>query len=119
MRKLGLIAAIGGFGILAIGLLLKLLAILNNWLWLSGCALFIAGGVIFLWSRRSGRAVALPLPKSPYVTGTDTARMLDNFEQRFAELKGRKPNATVLGDLYALANQLEQRGRTPQATAVY
>jgi serine/threonine-protein kinase len=45
--------------------------------------------------------------------------LLDNFEQRFAELKGRKPNATVLGDLYTLASQLEQRGRTPQATAVY
>jgi len=51
--------------------------------------------------------------------GTDTARLLDNFEQRFAELKGRKPNATVLGDLYTLASQLEQRGRAPQATAVY
>ena len=50
---------------------------------------------------------------------TDTARLLDNFEQRFAELKGRKPNATVLGDLYTLGNQLEQRGRAPQATAVY
>src|SRR4029077_7776615 len=42
-----------------------------------------------------------------------------NFEQRFAELKGRKPNATVLSDLYTLGNQLEQRGRAPQATAVY
>ena len=36
--------------------------------------------------------------------GTDTARLLDNFEQRFAELKGRKPNATVLSDLYTLGN---------------
>jgi serine/threonine-protein kinase len=51
--------------------------------------------------------------------GTETARLLDNFEQRFAELKGRKPNATVLGDLYTLAGQLEHRGRAPQATAVY
>ena len=51
--------------------------------------------------------------------GEDTARLLDNFEQRFAELKGRKPNATVLSDLYTLGNQLEQRGRAPQATAVY
>jgi serine/threonine-protein kinase len=51
--------------------------------------------------------------------GTDTARLLDNFEQRFAELKGRKPSATVLGDLYSLGGQLEQRGRIPQATAVY
>jgi serine/threonine-protein kinase len=51
--------------------------------------------------------------------GTDTARLLDNFEQRFAELKGRKPNATVLSDLYTLGNQLETRGRLQQATAVY
>jgi serine/threonine-protein kinase len=49
----------------------------------------------------------------------ETARLLDNFEQRFAELKGRKPTATVLGDLYTLGSQLEQRGRVPQATAVY
>jgi len=55
----------------------------------------------------------------PRPVGTETARLLDNFEQRFAELKGRKPNATVLGDLYTLASQLEQRGRAPQATAVY
>jgi serine/threonine-protein kinase len=59
----------------------------------------------------------MPRPKS--TVGTDTARLLDNFEQRFAELKGRKPNATVLGDLYTLGGQLEQRGRVPQATAVY
>jgi serine/threonine-protein kinase len=51
--------------------------------------------------------------------GIETARLLDNFEQRFAELKGRKPNATVLSDLYTLGTQLERRGRAPQATAVY
>jgi serine/threonine-protein kinase len=50
---------------------------------------------------------------------TDTARLLDNFEQRFAELKGRKASDTVVGDLYALGTQLEQRGRAVQATAVY
>jgi serine/threonine-protein kinase len=51
--------------------------------------------------------------------GADTTRLLDNFEQRFAELKARKPSATILGDLYALGTQLEQRGRATQATAVY
>jgi serine/threonine-protein kinase len=67
-----------------------------------------------------GKSVpAVPMPNAKSAVGTDTARLLDNFEQRFAELKGRKPNATVLADLYALGNQLEQRGRTPQATAVY
>jgi serine/threonine-protein kinase len=53
------------------------------------------------------------------VPGTDTARLLDNFEQRFAELKGRKPSGTVLGDLYTLGTQLESRGRLVQATAVF
>lgn len=71
------------------------------------------------WARLSGSPRETPLPKVSSVPGTETARLLDNFEQRFAELKGRKPNATVLGDLYTLGNQLEQRGRAPQATAVY
>jgi serine/threonine-protein kinase len=120
MRKLGLIAAIVGFGILAAGLLLRVLNnSVNSWLWLPGSLLLAAGSVLFLWSRWTKPAVALQIPKSAAVAGGDTARLLDNFEQRFAELKGRKPNATVLGDLYTLANQLEQRGRTPQATAVY
>jgi eukaryotic-like serine/threonine-protein kinase len=51
--------------------------------------------------------------------GIETARLLDNFEQRFAELKTRRPNEKVLGDLYTLADQLEKRGRLPQATAVF
>jgi serine/threonine-protein kinase len=45
--------------------------------------------------------------------------LLDNFEQRFAELKGRKASDTVIGDLYTLGTQLEQRGRAVQASAVY
>jgi serine/threonine-protein kinase len=72
-----------------------------------------------MWSRWGKTVPAIPMPKAKSVVGTDTARLLDNFEQRFAELKGRKPSATVLGDLYTLGNQLEARGRTPQATAVY
>ncbi len=119
MRKLGLIVAIGGIGILVVGLLLRVLANLNNWLWLSGCGVFAVGGLLFLWSRWAKPAAVMQIPKSTAIAGGDTARLLDNFEQRFAELKGRKPNATVLGDLYTLANQLEQRGRGQQATAVY
>jgi predicted Ser/Thr protein kinase len=120
MRKLGLIAAILGFLVLAAGVLLRVLANnLNTWLWLPGSLLLAAGSGLFLWSRLAKPAVALKIPKSTAVAPGDTARLLDNFEQRFAELKGRKPNATVLGDLYTLANQLEQRGRTPQAIAVY
>src|SRR5215475_10876878 len=71
------------------------------------------------WARLSGGAAVTPPPKSSAVPGTDTARLLDNFEQRFAELKARKPSATVLADLYELGVQLEVRGRAQQATAVY
>jgi hypothetical protein len=120
MSKFGLIAAILGFGILTADLLLRLLANLPTWtwLWMPGAVLLAAGGGLFLWARARPAAV-LPMPRPKSAVGTDTARLLDNFEQRFAELKGRKPNATVLGDLYTLGGQLEQRGRVPQATAVY
>ncbi len=120
MSKFGLIAAILGAGFLATGLLLRVLAPLHTvtWaLWLPGIALLAGGSALFLWGRRRPAAVPMPPPKS--ALGSDTARLLDNFEQRFAELKGRKPSATVLGDLYSLGNQMEQRGRGPQATAVY
>jgi eukaryotic-like serine/threonine-protein kinase len=71
------------------------------------------------WARLGGASADAPRPTPSSIPGTETARLLDNFEQRFAELKGRKPTATVLGDLYTLGAQLEQRGRVPQATAVY
>src|ERR1700691_2607613 len=121
MRKFGLIAAIVGLGILAAGLLLRLLA--NppsfSWLWMPGAGLLAAGSALFIWTRMGKRAPIIAMPNAKTAVCTDTARLLDNFEQRFAELKGRKPNATVLGDLYTLGGQLEQRGRVPQATAVY
>ena len=121
MRKFGLIAAIVGFGILSAGLLLRLLASRPSltWLWMPGAGLLAAGSALFIWTRMGKRAPVIPMPNARTAVGTDTARLLDNFEQRFAELKGRKPNVTVLQDLYALGNQLEQRGRIPQATAVY
>jgi hypothetical protein len=119
MRKLGLIAAIVGFGTLGLSLLLRTIANLDTWLWIPGVALFFCGSVLLLWCRFVASAGAAPAPKIPQSVGTETARLLDNFEQRFAELKGRKPNATVLGDLYTLGSQLEQRGRAPQATAVF
>jgi eukaryotic-like serine/threonine-protein kinase len=117
MRKFGLIATIAGCGILGLDLMLKGLINLSPWAWLPGVVLLSGGSVMFLWSRRSS-ASAVPPPKVP-PPPTDTARLLDNFEQRFAELKSRKANATVLGDLYTLGTQLEQRGRATQATAVY
>jgi eukaryotic-like serine/threonine-protein kinase len=118
MRIFGLIAAIVGLGTLAASLLLRVTAHLDTWAWLPGSVLLCAGSALLLWCRFA--AGAAPAPKVPRpVVGTDTARLLDNFEQRFAELKGRKPSATVLSDLYTLGSQLEQRGRAPQATAVY
>ena len=121
MRKFGLIAAIVGIGILAAGLLLRLLASgpSFSWLWMPGVGLFAAGSALFFWARMGKSTPVVPMPNARTAVGTDTARLLDNFEQRFAELKGRKPNVTVLQDLYALGNQLEQRGRISQATAVY
>jgi hypothetical protein len=118
MRKFGLIAAIAGLGTLAASLLLQVTAHLDTWAWLPGIVLLCGGSALLLWCRFVGPSAA-PTAKVPQPVGTDTARLLDNFEQRFAELKGRKPNATVLGDLYTLGAQLEQRGRAPQATAVY
>ena len=69
-------------------------------------------------------ATAFGRPGSPTLSaccrpGSTSARMLDNFEQRFAELKTRRPNDKVLADLYTLADQLEKRGRATQATAVF
>src|ERR1700678_2001386 len=121
MRKFGLIAAIVGLGILAAGLLLRLLGNPPSltWLWMPGAGLLAAGSALFIWTRMRKRAPVVAMPNAKTAVGTDTARLLDNFEQRFAELKGRKPNATVLSDLYTLGSQLEQRGRAPQATAVY
>src|SRR5271156_1776305 len=119
MRKFGLIAAIVGLGTLGLGLLLRFVAHMDTWLWLPGIVLLCGGSALLLWCRFAASAAATPAPKIPKSVGTDTARLLDNFEQRFAELKGRKPNATVLGDLYTLGSQLEQRGRAPQATAVF
>jgi eukaryotic-like serine/threonine-protein kinase len=119
MRKSGVIAAIVGFGTLSVALLLRVIANLDTWLWLPGIVLLTGGSALVLWRRFGASAAATPAPRIPRPVGTDTARLLDNFEQRFAELKGRKPNATVLGDLYTLGSQLEQRGRAPQATAVY
>jgi serine/threonine-protein kinase len=119
MRKFGLIAAIVGLGTLSLGLLLRVIENLDTWLWLPGIVLLTGGSALLLWCRFAASAAASPAPKIARPVGTDTARILDNYEQRFAELKGRKPNATVLSDLYTLAAQLEQRGRAPQATAVY
>ncbi len=119
MRKYGLIAAILGFGLLGLDVLLRGRVNLSLWAWLAGAVLTSGGAALFLAGRWISTAPAVPTPKAPPRPGPDTARLLDNFEQRFAELKGRKGSDTVLGDLYTLGSQLEQRGRGAQATAVY
>ncbi len=119
MRKVGLIAAILGLSVLAASLVLRTPENSYTWLWLPGAVLLLGGAGWALWSRRVADNRADTKPRIQSAVGTDTARLLDNFEQRFAELKGRKPSASVLGDLYTLGNQLESRGRVPQATAVY
>jgi hypothetical protein len=119
MSKFGLIAAVLGIGMLAADVVLRVFANVSSWLWLPGFLALAGGSAVFLWSRWSTASPVVQAPKSVASHGTDTARLLDNFEQRFAELKARKPNATILADLYALGTQLEQRGRASQATAVY
>jgi eukaryotic-like serine/threonine-protein kinase len=119
MRKFGMIAAIAGFGLLGLDLLLRSHVNLSPWAWLPGAVLLSGGSTLLFLSIWTSATPTGSAPKIPPPPGADTARLLDNFEQRFAELKGRKGSATVLGDLYALGTQLEQRGRGTQATAVY
>ena len=118
MRKFGMISAIAGFGLLGIAVWLREHINAGPWAWLPGAVLLSGGGALFVMSRWAAPATAAA-PKPQQRPGPDTARLLDNFEQRFAELKARKASTTVLGDLYALGTQLEQRGRNVQATAVY
>ncbi len=119
MRKIALIAALVGFAFLALTLVLRVNGTGAAWYWLPGGLLVVVGTSIALWGRFQAAGLVSASPRDQVVPGGDTAKLLDNFEQRFAELKARKPSATVLGDLYALGTQLEQRGRAPQATAVY
>jgi serine/threonine-protein kinase len=100
-------------------LILRMTGAGNAWMWLPGTLLSAAGASMILWVRWQVRPAAAVSPPGRQNPPMDTARFLDNFEQRFAELKTRKPTAAVLGDLYTLATELEQRNRLPQATAVY
>jgi serine/threonine-protein kinase len=119
MRKLGLFAALLGVAILALDLALRMAGVGSAWMWLPGTLFAGFGATMILgvrWQAQAGAPHASPGRRQPPM---DTARILDNFEQRFAELKTRKPNTAVQGDLYTLATELEQSGRMPQATAVY
>src|SRR5258708_14017021 len=100
MRKFGLIAAIVGVGTLGSGLLLRLIANLDTWLWLPGVLLLTAGSGLLLWSRFAASAAspAPPIPRT--LAGTDTPRPPPNFEQRFATPNGPKTTRTLLRYLY-------------------
>jgi tRNA A-37 threonylcarbamoyl transferase component Bud32 len=119
MRKFGMISAIAGFGLLGIAVLLRAHINAGPWAWLPGAVLLSGGGALFVMARWASPAPVSvpPSPSSRWVR--IQAGCLDNFEQRFAELKARKTTTTVLSDLYALGTLLEQRGRNVQATAVY
>ena len=88
-----------------------------------GFVIFMLGlagvGVGLMWWRQRSGQDSTPARPIQKPAGIETALLLDNFEQRFAELKARRPSEEVLGDLYALADQLEKRGRNIQATAVF
>jgi serine/threonine-protein kinase len=118
MRKFGMISAIAGVGLLGIAVLLRAHISAGPWAWLPGAVLLSGGGALFVMARWASPGEASARKPQPPI-GTETGRLLDNFEQRFAELKARKAGVTVLDDLYTLGTQLEQRGRNVQATAVY
>jgi len=105
---------------LAFDVALRLFGDRGTWFWLPGLIVAIVGASLLLWAKFQApslvigaRAAAGP------AAGADTAKLLDNFEQRFAELKTRKTDSAAEAELYALGTELEARARWAQATAVY
>src|SRR5258708_678566 len=106
MRKFGMIATILGTALIGAALIFRSAYSSGTWLWLPG-ALMIARGIALMIGRRGalGAPAGADDPAPP--PGLETARLLDNFEQRFAELKKRDASPAVLSDLYNLGAQLE------------
>ena len=119
MRKFGMIAMALGAVIVVVGLALRAMSSSLTWTWAIGIAFLSAGAIAFVRGRQLAQPVLRTPPPPTSPPGLETTRLLENFEQRFAELKKRAPSASVLDDLYELGCQLEKRGRTAQATAVY
>lgn len=103
----------------AIDLTLRALSNGLGWVWVFGVLFLSAGAVALLRSRTVADRIPGYPPRDAPPPGLETGRLLDNFEQRFADLKKRQPSAAILNELYALGTQLEQRDRRVQATAVY
>jgi len=119
MRKFGMISMALGAVLVVVDLALRSLAGSSTWTWLLG-ALFLMAGAAAWKSGSDSIQPVLRAPSAPTPPpGLETTHLLENFEQRFAELKKRAPSAPVLGDLHDLASKLEQHGRIAQATAVF
>ena len=103
----------------AIDLTLRAVSNSRAWVWIFGVLFLSAGAVALFRSRTAPSRIPEYVAKNPASPGLETSRLLDNFVQRFAELKKRTPNAAVLDELYSLGTQLEQRDRRVHATAVY
>ena len=108
-----------GATFLAIDLTLRAMSNSLAWVWMFGVLFLSAGAIALFRSRTAPSRIPEYVAKNPASPGLETSRLLDNFEQRFAELKKRTPNAAVLDELYSLGTQLEQRDRRVHATAVY
>lgn len=119
MRKFGMIAMALGAVLVVIDLALRSLAGTSSWTWALGALFLLAGAAAWKMSSQAAQPVLRAPPPPAPPPGLETTHLLENFEQRFAELKKRAPSATVLGDLHAMASKLEQHGRIAQATAVF
>jgi hypothetical protein len=120
MQKIAVFATIAGLSLLVVDLVFRWLAGSSVMLWLPGVALAAFGVIVRLTKRDAAAVNVIAPPRSDSVNqGLDTARLLDNFEQRFAELKSRRTDALTLSQLFELGAELERRKRLPQATAVY
>jgi len=119
MRKFGMIAMALGAVIVVIDLALRAMSSSLTWTWVIGAAVLSAGAVAFLRGRPATQPLLRAPPPPAPMPGLETSRLLENFEQRFAELKKRAPSAAVLDELYDLGGQLEKRGRAAQTIAVY
>ncbi len=108
-----------GATFVAIDLALRAMSNSLAWVWICGVLFLSAGAIALFRSRSAPTRIPEYVAKNPASPGLETSRLLDNFEQRFAELKKRTPNAAVLDELYSLGTQLEQRDRRVHATAVY